>query len=681
MTRFLRHIVESAFRGESGQFKEAAIGHAVFDRPVDYDTKQDPVVRNEARRLRAKLEQYYQAEGSEEPWKIEVPRGGYAPVFVRSAPNRQGRTPVVAEPLKRYLAFCFVLLLMGGGMYWWVSRAPAVPTFGKVRPLSSTAESELHAVFDRKASRLAYASNAAGNYDIYLRELSGKVTRLTQHSADEIHPSFSPDGKELLFARASTGGFDIVLLNLGNGKERVVARSEGLMFGNPGADPTEMFGTPGPAWSPNGPDFAFTTTTTDNRFQRAIHICDVRTGKIRQLTNPSGQQHDLDPAYSPDGKYIAFGRWLTNSASELYLVEVSSGNVHKITEERADYRGIAWLPDGKAVVVSSNRSGLFGLWFLSLADGEMRPMALSSSHARDPAISPDGKHLVFAEYRQQSEIWRSSTRFHPQGIGLHEESVRSIRQNHSAQYSPDGSSIAYVSDRSGSWEIWLEDLLSRNSQQITKFEGPMLGSVQWSPKGNKLAFDARPAGSSAIFVAELSPKNIVRKWSQGAFEEKMPSWSIDGLGLFFNSNRGGRQQLWKAPLDDAAQATLVAPDFATDSRVASTGDLLYFTSQGGQWRVVPVAGGEGSVLGIPRDGKAGRVWSANEKGIWLVDTKPNPQQVLLFNRTTRSLSLAASLPGPIVENTPSLSISPDSKWVLYSIRRESKSQLLLLEAN
>ncbi len=684
MTRFLRHVVENSLREDVGQLKESAIGHAVFDRPVDYDTKQDPVVRNEARRLRTKLEQYYASEGAEDPWSIEIPRGGYSPVFTRrklEAQEAEAATAKAAPRFSRPLVIGIALALLSLGVAWWVLQPPQVPVFGKIRPVSSAAENELHATYDRQSKQLAYSSNAQGNYDIYLREPSGRVTRLTHHPADELHPSFSPDGKELLFARASQAGFDIVRLNLSSEQERVVARSEGLMFGGPVADPTEMFGSPGPVWSPLGDVFAFTTATAKSKSKRAIHLFHWKTGRLQQLTYPSGQQHDLDPSFSPDGRQLAFGRWLTNSTSELHVVEVASGKIRKITAEQADYRGSSWLPDGRSLIVSSNRSGLFGLWFLSLADGKLRPMTLSASHARDPVLSPDGKQLVFSEYRQQSEVWRSSTIFHHQGPGIHEQVLRSTRQNHSAQYSPDGASIAYVSDRSGSWEIWVEDLASHRARQITKFEGPMLGSIQWSPQGSQLAFDARPAGNSAIFLADLGAGNLVRKWSEGAFEEKMPSWAHDGRWLVFNSNRKEGQQLWKAPLQDPSQATFVAREFAADSRLSADGNSIYFESENGQLRRVPIAGGATQPVDLSGISAASRVWTVNEKGIWLVDTKPNPPQVRLLDPTTGQYRLAAELPGKIVQNTPSLSVSPDRQWVLYSLRKESKSQLLVLEAN
>ncbi len=74
--------MEKALDGEGDRLKEYLLGVEVFDRKTSYDPRLEPIVRTEARRLRAKLRTYYQNEGSDDPVWIEFPTGGYAPVFV-----------------------------------------------------------------------------------------------------------------------------------------------------------------------------------------------------------------------------------------------------------------------------------------------------------------------------------------------------------------------------------------------------------------------------------------------------------------------------------------------------------------------------------------------------------------------------------------------------------------------
>lgn len=90
MTRFLRFTVEQALAGEAERLKEYTIGVEVFDRGARYDPRVDPIVRVEARRLRAKLRKYYETDGREDAIVIEYPKGAYVPQFLsRSAREAQ----------------------------------------------------------------------------------------------------------------------------------------------------------------------------------------------------------------------------------------------------------------------------------------------------------------------------------------------------------------------------------------------------------------------------------------------------------------------------------------------------------------------------------------------------------------------------------------------------------------
>jgi serine/threonine-protein kinase len=81
MVRFLEFVVRETLRGNGPELKEIVIGSSVFDRDSSYDPRLDPIVRVEARRLRSKLEAWYEAEGRDDEIIIELPRGSYAPLI------------------------------------------------------------------------------------------------------------------------------------------------------------------------------------------------------------------------------------------------------------------------------------------------------------------------------------------------------------------------------------------------------------------------------------------------------------------------------------------------------------------------------------------------------------------------------------------------------------------------
>jgi TolB-like protein/Tfp pilus assembly protein PilF len=81
LRRFLDYVVRHTLEGKGGQLKEYRLGIDVFDRHDSFDSRLDPVVRMAARRLRKKLEEYYEAEGRKDSFRIEIPKGGYAAIF------------------------------------------------------------------------------------------------------------------------------------------------------------------------------------------------------------------------------------------------------------------------------------------------------------------------------------------------------------------------------------------------------------------------------------------------------------------------------------------------------------------------------------------------------------------------------------------------------------------------
>src|SRR5689334_3824880 len=89
LSRFLRFVVEEELAGRGGEIKESLIALEVFGRKPDYNPKQDPVVRIEAGKLRARLAEYYTSEGSTDAWIIDLPKGGYTPVFHARGPAPQ----------------------------------------------------------------------------------------------------------------------------------------------------------------------------------------------------------------------------------------------------------------------------------------------------------------------------------------------------------------------------------------------------------------------------------------------------------------------------------------------------------------------------------------------------------------------------------------------------------------
>jgi serine/threonine-protein kinase len=134
--RFLRYLVETALRGEGQFLKESVLGTEVFDRPATWDPRLDPVVRQEAARLRKRLAHYYESCGGEVAVRIELPVGSYVPLFRRKSAEPETaavETPVVGPaPVRRRRHWPYV----AGGI---LSIAAAVLIWGAVSAHDSVA--------------------------------------------------------------------------------------------------------------------------------------------------------------------------------------------------------------------------------------------------------------------------------------------------------------------------------------------------------------------------------------------------------------------------------------------------------------------------------------------------------------------------------------------------------------
>jgi tetratricopeptide (TPR) repeat protein len=122
LKRFLQYTVEHTLHGEDGQLKEYRVGIEVFNRAASFDPRLDPVVRMAARRLRLKLREYYDGEGSRDPVRIEVPKGSYSAAFLLNGHADSARPrltlatkPSLSENSEHTATYESDLLLVGPG--------------------------------------------------------------------------------------------------------------------------------------------------------------------------------------------------------------------------------------------------------------------------------------------------------------------------------------------------------------------------------------------------------------------------------------------------------------------------------------------------------------------------------------------------------------------------------------
>ena len=139
LSGFLRFVVERHLEGRGPELKESLIAIEVFGRRPDYDPKQDAIVRTEAIRLRARLTKYYEGEGSSDPVIIELPKGGYTPVFRRMEAATISPTPSPVQRARRWLpvAMAGLGVALSAVCWWWWTQRMSAPIAIAVLPLEN----------------------------------------------------------------------------------------------------------------------------------------------------------------------------------------------------------------------------------------------------------------------------------------------------------------------------------------------------------------------------------------------------------------------------------------------------------------------------------------------------------------------------------------------------------------
>jgi Tol biopolymer transport system component/serine/threonine protein kinase len=573
---------------------------------------------------------------------------------------------------------------LGVGALWFM-RSPGKAPEAALNPVPLTTYPGVQGWpnFSPDGNQVAFAWNGEkqDNLDIYVKMIgtNGQPLRLTTDAAPDYGPAWSPDGRFIAFLRIlPSDKRAVMVIPAIGGLERKIA---------------EIFSGGRLAWSPDGNWLTISEKDSETE-PFALYLLSVDSGEKRRLTSPPKQSYgDFDAAFSPDGRSLAFGRGINadaNGQSDLYLLTFSdgwkpAGEPRQITLGKQDAQYPAWTADGREIVYSAGSLFPRGLWRISVfghAAGRAEPQRLPSvgNDASEPAISRSGHRLAYVHPLSHNSIWRMAApslegkKLRP--LNQPAPLISSTRDDESPQFSPDGKKIAFQSIRSGSLEVWVCDADGSNAVQLTSFGGPDVSTPRWSPDGGRIAFDSNAPGEWDIYVVGANGGKPQRMTTDPA-NDGNPSWSPDGQWIYFDSARAGEQQVWKMPAN-GGEAVQVTKDGGFAPLESPDGKFLYYTKaleSTSLWKI-PVGGGEASKVleGLSFFQNVAIVGS----GVYFVPIRntTGDSSIQFLRFATNNISNIAAL-----EKSPisGLAVSPDGKWILYSLEQQSGSELMLVE--
>lgn len=694
LQQFLRFIVEAKLGDRLTDLKETVIGIRVYLRDPDYDPKLEPIVRNEARRLRLKLDEYYCASGQDDPVIITVPKGGYIPNFQvrpepayavpvqRFYPEQQVEAP--RRNLSKSGAALVGLLLSAVVIFavrLYFPLANNNDDASKVIPLTRYAGYEFQGSLSPDGKRVAFVWNGGhGSFNIYARPVhsSSNPLRLTRGPGHDLNPVWSPDGEKIAFLRITPQTKDVFIVSASGGQERFVCHTRARRPAwVPDASLISAF-SPGPAWSPDGRYLAITNRASDAE-GGSIYFVDLINGGEKRITFPGEATGDYFPAFSPRGRKLAFIRKADEPGrSGIYVQTINGGVAREIASNLRTISGLTWLSEDR-LVFSSDRTGSNRLWAISSTGGPLQAVVGDEQSATQPKASPNGRDLVYTVSFRNTNIWRAS--IHREGQGADAvQLIASSSINHSAQYSPDGKNIVFVSDRTGTPEIWKACEDGTNPVQLTHANGIPVGSPRWSPDNREIAYDSVKDGYSAIYLMKSDGTNV-RVFASARADYMMPTWSRDGRAIYFTSpmNLGSHTEnvIWRKSVGSGT-TTMLAKGRG-DVLESLDGKTVYFSRSDDDqtlWQM-PVGGGRASPVPDLTGVEAGRYISVGATGIYFLAKQSSPWVLNFYNFQTHRISAVAALNGVPEFGTPSLSVSPDGQTLLYSQLDQSGSDLML----
>ncbi len=413
--------------------------------------------------------------------------------------------------------------LLISAVWWSVSgESPAQVPVLSFRPVTQFSGLEVQPTLSPDGRFVAFASNADGDWDIYLMRTSGgNPINLTAGSGEaDLQPAFSPDGEKIAFRSERNGGGIFVMGATGESVIRVTDHGFN------------------PAWTPDASELVFSTeSVTENPLSRAVEsplwAVNIATRVIRQLAEVTD---GVQPSVSPDGKRVAYWGLLPDTGQrDIWTVRIDGTGVVPVTADAPVDWNPVWSPDGSFLYFSSDRGGSLNLWRVPMdqSTGEVlgppEPITTPSRWSGQTAFAADGASFVFTSLDRRANL---------SVVGVDPASGRTTgppepitRGNRSYQWvspSPDGAWIA-VATTDGQEDIWV---IGRDGSEVRRLtDDPSRDrGVQWSPDGSRIAFYSDRSGKYELWSIHPDGSGLEQLTTTDIWAD-FGVWSPDGTRI------------------------------------------------------------------------------------------------------------------------------------------------------
>lgn len=470
---------------------------------------------------------------------------------------------------------------------------------------------------------------------------------------------------------------------------RLALATSALILGLPLNAPTR----PAASAPPSTPSFAEPGISPDGREIAFVSAGDIWTvpatgGAARLLV--SHEADESRPLYSPDGTRLAFVSTRTGNG-DVYVLTLATGELRRITFDDLPEQLDAWSHDGKWLYFSSNRDDISGMAdeYRVHADGGTPMPVAADRYASEywGAPSPDGATLaITARGVSRTQWWRKGTSHLDQseidlvrggsnGAPTYTTLVGMGAKSGWPMWSADGATIYFVSDRSGTQNLWAQPVAGGEPQQLTHFT---TGRVLWpsiAADGRSIAFerdfaiwryDVATRQSAAVSIAlQGSPAAPAPQHVSLTRDIEQLALSPDGKKVAFIDHG----EIFAASAKDGGAAMRVTDTPAEEDEVEWAPDsrrIAYTSDRDGAWHLYMYDFGTNreSRLTDAATNDASPHWSPDGRTIVFTRGGRELRAIDPVTRADRLLASATLAQQPFV-GTRGVAFSPDGRWVAF----------------